>query len=74
MSRAILLHLKRWQGEKDFFFSPRNRGNKDFLDSQRYLPSPDIGELYVIWEPFCLKEILQDLGPIRIKTKVNVNR
>jgi hypothetical protein len=37
-------------------------------------PHPDIGELHVKSEPFCFKEILQDLGPIGIKAKVNVNR
>jgi hypothetical protein len=37
-------------------------------------PSPDIGELNVVREPFRFKKILQDFGLLRIKAKVNVNR
>jgi hypothetical protein len=60
--------------EKTFSSFPGAEETRIFSILSAIRLHPDIGELNVVREPLCFKEILQDLGPARIKTKVNVNR
>jgi hypothetical protein len=60
--------------EKTFSSFPGTEETRIFSILSAIRLNPDIGKLNVVREPFCFKEILQDLGPARIKTKINVNR
>jgi hypothetical protein len=75
MSQGDLVAFETMGKAKKIFSSlPGTEEARIFSVLSAICPHPNIGELHVIREPFCFKEILQDLGPTGAKTEINVNR